>query len=114
MEPPASAFFENYNDTPQEDLSGLSPREMAQLLYEPLNSPELLQFRDLSGVPSAAPILDLLMPLLVMLEAGPLKLTPAGNLPVKVCSALAENYRPEHARFQYLHKLTRVTERYCP
>lgn len=103
MHPTASDFFENYNDTPQEDLSGLSPREMAQLLYEPLDSPEVLQFRDLSGVCPAAPILDLLMPLMVMLEAGPLKLTATGNLPVKVCSALAEDYRPEHDRFQYWH-----------
>ncbi len=103
-----------YSDTPQEDLSGLSPNEMAQLLYEPFDSPELLQFRDLSGARVAAPILDLLMPLMVMLEAGPLKLTAAGNLPVKVCSALAEDYRPEHYTFQYWHELTRVTERDCP
>lgn len=87
------------NNTPLDDFAGLSPNEMTAFLYRPFDSPELIELPEVLSLEPAAPILDLLLPLLDELRQGPLKLTAKGNLPTKLVKELAATYRPGHAPY---------------
>ncbi len=89
-------MMDRRNTMPLADFAGLSPDQMTRFLYQPFESTELIALPELLASEPTAPILDLLLPLFEMLEAGPLKLTAKGNLPQAFVKARAATYRPEH------------------
>ncbi|MFD2788038.1 hypothetical protein [Hymenobacter rubripertinctus] len=76
----------HYNDTPQPDFCGLSPAQMHQLLYQPLEPSCVVRLR--TNVPNdvldQVPFLRLTEAFLRLLQREtPLRLTPLGALPRK-------------------------------
>lgn len=90
---------DRHNGTPLDDFAGLSPDTMWRLLYQPLETPELLQLPDVLGVQPSAPLLDLLGPLLEQLGKAPMKLTAKGNLPTAFVKERAADYTGDHDPF---------------
>lgn len=89
------------NAAPRKDLGGLSPDDLAQLLYGDWNRPGPLRLgRDLPlGVVEVSPWFEVARRLMQMIEAdGPVKLTPAGNLPKAVVRRLVESVLSEATR----------------
>jgi yecA family protein len=73
------------------DFQGLSPHQMHQLIYYPLESPELLHFRDCLTTEPEAPILGLFQHLVEGLGEKGLKATAKGNLPREFCRQAAQD-----------------------
>ena len=85
-EPALAAGLHCYNTSPLEDLCGLSPAQLHQLLSQPLGPASVVRLR--SDVPddvlSQVPFLRLTEAFLAVLHReGPLRLTPLGMLPRK-------------------------------
>jgi hypothetical protein len=78
------SLSEKYNNSPLDDFSGLSPKQMYNLLYDFENN-ELITFSQSKEMNDEIPILRLISSLIskIDLEKG-IRLTPAGYLPVKV------------------------------
>lgn len=91
-----TAAVDRRNDTPLEDFSGLTPNEMTAFIYQPFDTPELIELPTVLSGPPSAPILDLLLPLFAALDAKPLTLTAKGNLPTAFCRELSATYQPPH------------------
>jgi hypothetical protein len=100
------------NAAPRKDLGGLSPDDLAQLLYGDWNgSGPLRLVRDLPlSVVEVSPWFVVARLLMQIIEGdGPVKLTPAGNLPKAVVRRLVESVlgeaRREHWREQGLERV---------
>jgi hypothetical protein len=78
------------NNKPLSDFDGLTPEEMTGLLYSPMATGTLLQFREgIETVVGNSPFFKLSELLLnEVVQAGSLKLTMTGSLPVRVCEML--------------------------
>lgn len=87
---------DEYNARPQAELGGLSPEQMAQLLYGDWERTGALRLReDLTAAElTNAPFVDDARTLLEYVrDAGPVKMTPAGNLPRAAVAALRPRLR---------------------
>jgi len=86
-----SARLAGYNTTPQAELGGLSPDELSQLVYGDWRSDgalrlnESLEINALAGVPFFS---DARVLMEYLHEQGPVKETPARNLPRAIVAAL--------------------------
>lgn len=80
------------NRTPLPEFNGLSPEEMAQLLYAPFDSPGVIVIPVVLDSEPTAEILDLFMFMAESLAGGGIKLTEKGNLPRALCRAAAERF----------------------
>lgn len=78
------------NSSPLEDFDGLNPEQMTSLLYTPFAPGTILQFRkDMDAHVIQSPFFKLSELLLHEIkQAGNLKLTLNGNLPVRICEFL--------------------------
>ncbi|SDZ90608.1 hypothetical protein [Pedobacter hartonius] len=80
------------NKSPLDDFDGLSPEQMNFLLYAPFSPGGLLQFRKNIDVHLGKVPFFKLSEILVneIQQAGSLKLTVNGNLPVRICELLCK------------------------
>lgn len=91
----ADQFMQRRNQAPMDDFCGLSPDQMSELLYAPLDSPHLVRFPDvLPGAPRA-PSMTLFNIIADAIGEAGLKATAKGNLPRRVCVAAADALRAE-------------------
>lgn len=107
----AQAFADNFmqqrNQAPVDDFCGLSPDQMSELLYAPLDSPHLVRFPDvLPGTPDA-PAMTLFNIIVEALGEDGLKATAKGNLPRGVCMEAAEALRPEDVEGHTVLRISR-------
>jgi hypothetical protein len=82
-----------YNSSAREDFVGISPLQMAEFLYRPLhvNSPLKINKVD-NAVFDKMPFYQTLETLLkIVHREGMVKLTPKGNLPLKICDEIVAN-----------------------
>jgi hypothetical protein len=95
------------NNKPLADFDGLSPEQMSGLLYSPMAPGTMLQFR--KGIESIVGNSDFfkLSELLIneIKQAGSLKLTATGNLPVRVCEMLCSQNLIYSPFMQYVKKI---------
>lgn len=85
-----------HNQQPQSDFHGLSPDQMYRLLYQPFESPELIQFGE--GVRGRPPALIAGLFEVIAEEAYDqpgIKLTDRGNLPRSVVNRAKDMLDPE-------------------
>ena len=89
-------FMQEHNDSPREDLLGLTPTQARELLTTPFEAPALLT-RDFKRVSQlmAVPIYWLALNLLGALGPNGIKCTAAGNLPRDLCRTIFEKYQIE-------------------
>jgi hypothetical protein len=83
------AFMEWESRKPVDDFLGLSPSQMHRLLHFPFSSPEILSFDPFPEGASEAPALRLFLLLAEALGETGVKLTAKGNIPPKICDAIA-------------------------
>jgi hypothetical protein len=86
-----AALNESYNNRPQADLGGLSPQQMAELLYGDWEGNGALRLNSsltLADLDAAPMLVDARTVLAYVMEHGPIKMTPAGNLPRRAVEAL--------------------------
>lgn len=91
-----AARMREYNSRPQRDLGGLSPDTMGQLLYGDWKSQGALRLSEtlaLDELAGAAILSDARTILEYVRDAGPVKETPAKNLPRAVVAALLPRLR---------------------
>ena len=83
-------YQRNINGHPLADFDGLSPDQMNVLLHAPFSHGAILQFRqDMESHVDKSPFFKLSELLLQEIsQAGSLKLTATGNLPVRICERL--------------------------
>jgi len=72
----------------EDDFHGLSPDRMHSLLYETFDAPWFV-WSNRSPYIEGSPIIRMLKPLVAELSESPIKLTPKGNLPLKVVHQMA-------------------------
>jgi len=113
----AQAIFERlqaqHNHAPRQEFDGLSPQQMAGLLYSPFEVPELVTFAERLPADAEVPILELYGRIADAIGQNGLKATARGNLPRKLVREAAFAYFPENADlerhvfreedFMYLH-----------
>jgi len=75
------------NAQPLRDFLGLSPMQMASLLYHPLESPHLVSFNE-DWVPKQSMALHLFDALVAGIGKDGVKATAKGNLSLKLCQAI--------------------------
>jgi len=81
------------NQRALDEFCGLSPEQMAHLLYTPFDSPETVRFSaDLASAQNTE-IMRMFIPLVEAIGESGLKTTAKGNLPLKFCKAMAEQLR---------------------
>ena len=95
------AVFERWNATPDEDLAGLSPGSLAELLEDPFEATDVLVFADVLARPPVAPVCTLLAPLFEALLPGPVPATARGYLPPPLCAAIAADAYARHATLPF-------------
>jgi len=85
-------FQEKANNAPEADFDGLSPTQMNVLLRDPFSATSLLQFnKAMDQHLDKVPLFQLSELLIAEIrDAGKLKLTVRGNLPVHVCQRLVD------------------------
>lgn len=86
------------------DLSGLSASQMVQLIKEPLGDNSILKINEVEDdIFNKIPFFQTVEHLLLMvLQAGSIKLTPKGNLPIKVCEDISnQQYWKEELAYLY-------------
>lgn len=86
------AFMEFENRRPIPEIDNLSPQDMEHILYQPFEDVSPIQWKaplDENVITREVPFFQLIRAYLKMVEeAGQMKLTPKGNLQVKVCREL--------------------------
>ena len=102
-----------HNRAPRAEFDGLSPEQMAALLYVPFEAPEAVSFAGAVPPDTEAPILALYGRIADAIGHDGLKATAKGNLPRKLVREAAFAYFPEDANlerhvfreedFMYLH-----------
>ena len=81
-------MFELWNSTPNDDLAGLSPNALTELLDDPFEATDVLVFAEVVSRAPDAPIATLLDPVFEALLAGPVRATAAGYLPPSLCATV--------------------------
>lgn len=106
-------FQHTTNNEPTHDFNGLSPAQMHVLLYDPLSYNCLLQIESSNDQSlQQVPLLQLAELLIKEIHnAGKLKLTDKGNLPVRICELL---FNQQLIRWEYMEYLTRIREEDIP
>jgi len=106
-------FQQKINNTPNADFDGISPLQMNVLLQEPFSAYALLQFnKAMVQHMEQVPLFQLLELLLAEIQdAGKLKLTAKGNLPVRVCELL---FSQQLIKWPYMEYVSRVREEDVP
>ncbi len=89
-------MFELWNATPNQDLAGLSPNALAELLEDPFEATDVLVFADVLSRPPRAPVVTVLTPLFETLVDGPAKATASGYLPRALSVAIEERAFAQH------------------
>ena len=107
------------NARPIQEFLGLSPAQMAGLLYQPLESPELVTFNE-EWLPEQSMALQLFDALVTSIGKDGVKATSRGNLPIQLCRDILANtpedlfMRPPRIRteteFDELHTMRIVGE----
>lgn len=88
----AGAYMQRANATGLDDFDGLSPTQMSDLLYAPLDSPQRIEFVQ-SGIAGAdAPIMVLFNALAEAIGEDGLRTTARGNLPRAFCRTARDQY----------------------
>jgi len=77
----ADQFMAQRNQAPVDDFCGLSPDQMSDLLYAPLESPHLVRFPDVLPRAPQAPVMTLFNLTAEAIGERGLKATAKGNLP---------------------------------
>lgn len=93
-----NALNETYNNAPQDELGGLSPSQMGELFSGDWRSTGALRLDSTIGLHdlAVAPLLvDARTLLQYVADNGPIKLTPAGNLPRSAVNALLPQLRTD-------------------
>lgn len=72
------------------EFCGLSPEQMTHVLYRPFDSPETIQFSTDIEASSNIRIMRIFKALVEAIGESGLKPTAKGNLPLKLCKALAQ------------------------
>jgi len=88
--------FELWNATPNQDLAGLSPNALAELLEDPFEATDVLVFADVLSRTPRAPVVTVLTPLFEALMDGPAKATASGYLPRPLCAAIEQRAFEQH------------------
>ncbi len=86
------------NNVVMDDFCGLSPEQMSHFLYSPFESSAMFSFCDDSRELPKARIIKLFMAIIDAInEAGDLKATATGNLPLKFCKSLAQSHKADNS-----------------
>ena len=106
-------FQHKSNNIPNDDFDGISPEQMHFLLHEPFSSNAILQFnKAMDQHLEQVPLFKLSELLLAEIrDAGKLKLTTKGNLPVRVCELL---FNQQLIKWKYIKYVSRVREEEVP
>jgi len=106
-------FQQGVNKTPNADFDGLSSEQMHFLLHEPFSAKAILQFnKAMDQHLETVPLFKLSELLLAEIrDAGKLKLTTKGNLPVRVCELL---FNQQLIKWKYMKYVSRVREEEVP
>jgi len=106
-------YQQKINSKPLADFDGLSPEQMTALLYAPLAPGALLRLsKGIDDYVDQVPIFKLSELLLTEIKnAGTLKLTTKGNLPVHVCKLL---YNQELIKWEYMEFNKKIQEEEIP
>lgn len=101
------------NSSPLADFDGLSPEDMAGLLHAPFAPGGVLQFsKEMDDYVDQVPIFKLSELMINEIRnAGTLKLTTKGNLPVRVCELL---YNQELIKWEYMEFNKKIQEDEVP
>jgi yecA family protein len=83
------------NQKALDEFCGLSPGQMSHLLYTPFSSPQTLSFTVDGELTQDTRIMRVFIPLVEAIGESGLKVTATGNLPLKFCKAMAEQFRQE-------------------
>lgn len=83
------------NQKARDEFCGLSPVQMAHLLYAPFSSAETVTFSTAIAPGSQVGIMRLFMLLADAVGDSGLKATATGNLPLKFCKAVAQRLQKE-------------------
>ena len=105
----ADAHIQRVNSAPHDDFDGLSPAQMSDVLYKPIESSHWLHFADTLSMPAKAPIMTLFKRLTDAIATQKLKATAKGNLPRAFCREAAQTYdeaggRDPLSRFDRVNK----------
>jgi len=91
-----------------DDFAGLSPEQMHGMLHAPYDSPNTIRFTEQFSRQPEAPILTLFKLLVEAVGEEGVKATAKGNLPIKLCRDIADQYwDDDHA---YMRKFTSETD----
>lgn len=103
-----------HNSRPTPEFLGLSPTQMAGILYKPLESPQLVTFNE-NWLPKHAPALQIFKKMTDGIGKEGVKFTNNGNLPLQLCQDILADtpqdlyLRPSRIRteteFNELHTL---------
>ncbi len=106
-------FQKKVNNDGLEDFDGLSPEQMGSLLYSPFKPGSIIHFREgLDAHVNDAPFFQLSELLLHEIkQAGNVKLTKKGNLPVGICKLL---YDQNLISWHYMKYVKRIQEDEIP
>ncbi len=89
-------MFELWNATPNQDLAGLSPNALAELLEDPFEATDVLVFAEVLSRAPRAPVVTLLTPLFEALMDAPAKATASGYLPRALCVTIEQQAFEQH------------------
>ncbi|WP_432712662.1 hypothetical protein [Pedobacter sp.] len=106
-------YQQKINSNPIDEFDGLNPEQMEGLLYKPFAPGVILQFREgMESHINKCPFFKLSELLLQEIkEAGKLKLTIRGNLPVRICELL---YNQNLIHWPYMELVKRILEEDVP
>jgi hypothetical protein len=106
-------FQSKINREPDDDFDGLNPAQMHVLLYDPLSTGCLLQLNSsIHEYIQQVPLFQLAELLITQIRnAGKLKLTVKGNLPVSVCEILLNQ---QLISWEYMQYMPRIKEDEIP
>ncbi len=90
------AVFELWNAAPDQDLAGLSPNALTELLDDPFEATDVLVFADVLPREPRAPVTTLLAPLLEALFEAPRRATASGYLPRALCLDIEQRSFERH------------------
>jgi len=79
-----------HNARPINEFLGLSPSQMSEMLYQPLESPGLVTFND-TWFPEKSSAIDLFNALATSIGTDGAKATSKGNLPIQLCRDILAN-----------------------
>jgi hypothetical protein len=114
----AATVMNQRNSSALVEFCGLSPEQMASLLYAPFDSPQVIKYStDIELMPDIR-IIWLFTALVEAIGEKGLKATARGNLPLKFCKALAQQIRqhfPDPNSFYIggIRSETDFSELYC-